>query len=217
MSQIEPMVRELQAMTTLTELPGFFLQIQQQYQYPFCGLVLWRAQRKAELICAGTKEDFNFLTSHNQLQVFCQQRCTPALASDSGLIEALPFADEALLIPIRGVGTDAGVLIIGMQSAQVELAEHIAWYWTIIANYVYEAIYRLAEQAADNDNFGLTSREKSCLSWAAKGKTSWEISQILSISERTVNFHLGNCIAKTNSNNRQQAICRCISAGHIYI
>ncbi|KUM52176.1 helix-turn-helix transcriptional regulator [Rheinheimera sp. EpRS3] len=217
MSQIEPMVRELQSMTTVAALPDFFLQIQQQYQYPFCGLVLWRAQRKAELICAGTKEDFNVLTSHNQLQIFCQQRCTPALTRDSGLIDALPVADEALLIPIRGVGTDAGVLIIGMQSAQVELAEHIAWYWTIIAHYVYEAIYRLSAHADDVENFGLTSREKSCLNWAARGKTSWEISQILSISERTVNFHLSNCIAKTNSSNRQQAISRCISAGHIYL
>lgn len=217
MSQIEPMVKELQAMTTVAALPDFFLQIQQQYQYPFCGLVLWRAQQKPELICAGMRDDFNALASHSQLQQFCLKRCTSVLTSDISLSESLSGVDDALLIPVRGVGTDTGALIIGMQSAQIELAQHIAWYWTIIASYVYEAIYRLSVQAFDADDFGLTSREKSCLCWAAKGKTSWEISQILSISERTVNFHLGNCIAKTNSNNRQQAISRCISSGHIYL
>lgn len=217
MSQIEPMVKELQAMTTVAALPDFFLQIQQQYQYPFCGLVLWRSQHKTELICAGVSADFEALLSQNQLQQFCLKRCTPILASDSDLSAKLSVADDALLIPVRGMGTDAGALIIGMQSAQTELAQHIAWYWTIIANYVYEAIYRLTAAMTDSDEFGLTCREKSCLSWAAKGKTSWEISQILCISERTVNFHLGNCIAKTNSNNRQQAISRCISAGHIYL
>lgn len=59
----------------------------------------------------------------------------------------------------------------------------------------------------------LTSRERECLLWAAEGKTSWEISQILSISERTVIFHLQNAGDKLKVSNRQQAVARALSMG----
>jgi DNA-binding CsgD family transcriptional regulator len=38
--------------------------------------------------------------------------------------------------------------------------------------------------------YTLSNREIEVLKWAALGKTSWEMSMILEISERTVNFHL---------------------------
>ena len=52
----------------------------------------------------------------------------------------------------------------------------------------------------------LTSREQSCLNWAAHGKTSWEISIILGITERTINFHFQNAYAKLGVYSRQAAI-----------
>jgi LuxR family transcriptional activator of bioluminescence operon len=61
----------------------------------------------------------------------------------------------------------------------------------------------------------LTDREKECLLWAAEGKTSWEASQILGISERTVIFHLQNASDKLGVNNRQQAVARAIAMGMI--
>ncbi len=44
----------------------------------------------------------------------------------------------------------------------------------------------------------LTLREKEILLWTAEGKTSWEISLILNIAERTVTFHVQNSIQKLN-------------------
>ena len=38
----------------------------------------------------------------------------------------------------------------------------------------------------------LTGRERDILSWTSSGKTSWEISQILNVSEKTVEQHLAN-------------------------
>jgi LuxR family quorum-sensing transcriptional regulator LasR len=52
----------------------------------------------------------------------------------------------------------------------------------------------------------LTSKEMECLYWASAGKTSWEISQILTCSERTIDFHLLNVRRKFGSVNRQQAV-----------
>ena len=60
---------------------------------------------------------------------------------------------------------------------------------------------------ADGD-LSLTERERECLWWCSEGKTGWEISKILGISERTVVFHLQNAVRKTKSSNRAQAIFR---------
>jgi LuxR family transcriptional regulator len=54
----------------------------------------------------------------------------------------------------------------------------------------------------------LTRRQAEVLRWTADGKTSEEIAQILSITARTVNFHIANAIANLRVNNRNSAIAR---------
>lgn len=56
----------------------------------------------------------------------------------------------------------------------------------------------------------LTEREKECLRWAARGKTSWEISIILNISERTVGFHLDNAKKKLDSSTRTATVSKAL-------
>jgi DNA-binding CsgD family transcriptional regulator len=57
-----------------------------------------------------------------------------------------------------------------------------------------------------NKSMILSSREKEVIEWLQQGKSSWEISSILKISERTVNFHVGNILRKLDVVNRAQAI-----------
>jgi len=52
----------------------------------------------------------------------------------------------------------------------------------------------------------LSKREAECLSWIANGKTSSEVSQILGISPRTVNFHVNNSMEKLDAMNRTHLI-----------
>ena len=59
----------------------------------------------------------------------------------------------------------------------------------------------------------LSTREHDCLYWAAQGKTSWEIGCILSIRERTVNFHIANTCDKLHVRTRQAAITVAIRQG----
>ncbi|WP_275557354.1 helix-turn-helix transcriptional regulator [Pseudoalteromonas sp. J010] len=111
------------------------------------------------------------------------------------------------LLPLRGVSGICGGLIFNVPEnldayGSIDL---IDWYWTLLSPYLLEAALRCR-----SDQINITKREKDCLKWASEGKTSWEISQILDISERTVNFHLSNCVTKTDSANRQQAIVKCI-------
>ncbi|MBW3695489.1 LuxR family transcriptional regulator [Vibrio sp. T187] len=62
----------------------------------------------------------------------------------------------------------------------------------------------------------LTERETHCLTWAAEGKSAWEIAAISGCSERTVKFHISNACKKLGANNRYQAITKAILGGHIY-
>jgi len=52
----------------------------------------------------------------------------------------------------------------------------------------------------------LTVRERECLSWVAKGKTNWDISQILMITERTVQYHVENAREKLGAHTRLHAV-----------
>lgn len=63
----------------------------------------------------------------------------------------------------------------------------------------------------------LTPRETECLKWSANGKSSWEISRILSCSEATVNHHINNIKSKFGVNSRQQAIVRALQIGTIQL
>jgi len=52
----------------------------------------------------------------------------------------------------------------------------------------------------------LTPREHECLNLAAQGKSAWDISQILNISQRAAEFHLANVRAKLDVHSICQAI-----------
>lgn len=56
------------------------------------------------------------------------------------------------------------------------------------------------------DGVQLTRREFECLQWAAKGKSAWEIGQILGIKRRTVAFHLDNARQKLGVRTIAQAV-----------
>ena len=51
----------------------------------------------------------------------------------------------------------------------------------------------------------LTRRERECLIWSSRDKTAWEVSRIIGVAERTVNFHLQNAMAKLETSSKHQA------------
>jgi LuxR family quorum-sensing system transcriptional regulator CciR len=61
----------------------------------------------------------------------------------------------------------------------------------------------------------LSDREKACLSWTALGKSSWEIGQILLISENTVAFHIKNAMRKLETGSRTLAAVKAMQLGLI--
>lgn len=61
----------------------------------------------------------------------------------------------------------------------------------------------------------LTVREREALTWAAAGKSYWETSVILGISERTVRFFMSNARRKLNVATNTQAVAEAVWRGLI--
>jgi DNA-binding CsgD family transcriptional regulator len=61
----------------------------------------------------------------------------------------------------------------------------------------------------------LSVREQQVLNWLKEGKSSWEISVVLGVSERTINFHVYNLMGKLGALNRPQAVAIAIRHGLI--
>jgi DNA-binding CsgD family transcriptional regulator len=55
---------------------------------------------------------------------------------------------------------------------------------------------------------GLNDREVEILTWVARGKTSAEIAQIISLTKRTVDFHIDNARGKLGAATRTEAVIK---------
>jgi LuxR family transcriptional regulator, quorum-sensing system regulator BjaR1 len=57
-----------------------------------------------------------------------------------------------------------------------------------------------------NDQPNLTAREREVLAWISRGKSAWEIGEILGIAKRTVDEHAQTAARKLGAANRTQAV-----------
>lgn len=62
----------------------------------------------------------------------------------------------------------------------------------------------------------LSERERTILRWTADGKTSSEIAEILGLTKRTINFHVGKATLKLNATNKTQAALKAALLGLLY-
>lgn len=69
--------------------------------------------------------------------------------------------------------------------------------------------------AAQTEIDPLTPREIEVLTWAARGKTAWEIGEILGIAKRTVDEHTQSASRKLGAANRTQAVAIALREGVI--
>ncbi|MBP6012102.1 MAG: hypothetical protein KBA31_07735 [Alphaproteobacteria bacterium] len=80
----------------------------------------------------------------------------------------------------------------------LKLAVHAGW----------QRSKEVGSGAAGVNAFALTLREVECLRWVARGKTDQEVARILSVSARTVRFHVHNAKVKLNVATRIQAVTK---------
>jgi DNA-binding response OmpR family regulator len=86
--------------------------------------------------------------------------------------------------------------------------------YDVLAALITARLTRVARSAVWPKQVGLREREVETLTWAARGKTFWEIGEILGLSKRTVEFHLENARRKLGVATRTQALIKA-ATGHL--
>jgi len=74
----------------------------------------------------------------------------------------------------------------------------------LVIPHFHEALRRIGN--ISKNGVPLTSKETEILKWIKQGKTTWDISTILGISERTVKFHVANILQKLDAVTRAHAV-----------
>ncbi len=90
-------------------------------------------------------------------------------------------------------------------SASAMRNEGLCQYVHLISTQFYLHLERLEAHPASVTQIPLTQRELECLTWTARGKSSWDIGILLGISEHTVNFHLKGAMTKLHTRSRVAA------------
>lgn len=86
--------------------------------------------------------------------------------------------------------------------------------YDVLAALISARLTRVARSTIWPKQVGLGEREVETLTWAARGKTFWEIGEILGLSKRTVEFHLENARRKLGVATRTQALIKA-ATGHL--
>jgi LuxR family quorum sensing-dependent transcriptional regulator len=110
---------------------------------------------------------------------------------------------EGLAVAVRLPGGDFASAAMGTEASEISSLDAAAVSFASIVS-----VTRLAQLigAGRRQGVELTERQRECLTWVACGKTDWEISRILGLSERTVQEHLGRCVTKLGASNRTHAV-----------
>ncbi|MGU7811615.1 autoinducer binding domain-containing protein [Burkholderia sp. AW49-1] len=126
-----------------------------------------------------------------------------AQARDAGLTHGIS-------IPIREIGGSVLLINLSGPSPHVDagVSRQLA---SVISMLFHLALDRLAPHPHPNAALQLSPRQRECLSWVARGKTSWEISIILGISRHTVEYHIAEAMKTLNVNSR---IAAAVNASH---
>ena len=126
--------------------------------------------------------------------------------------------NSGMTIPLHGPADGLSALSLASDMPWAEFDarwdELRADFFTIAA-YTHEAIVAAATRPRHQPEVHLSSRELECLKWTSEGKTTWEISQILSLSEDTTRFYLREAARKFGVHSKHHAVVKAIGVGLI--
>ncbi|WP_298961223.1 LuxR family transcriptional regulator [uncultured Methylobacterium sp.] len=124
---------------------------------------------------------------------------------------------DGYCVPVHRIdGREAGV---SFGAARLDLSDDARAGLHMIAVYAFSKAASLRSDAAAAPERGASrrcsQREIECMRWAAAGKTSWETSEILTLSQRTVETYLASAAKKLHAVNRVQLIAEALRRGLI--
>jgi LuxR family quorum sensing-dependent transcriptional regulator len=137
------------------------------------------------------------------------------LAGERVFNEAREFGlHDGYAVPMLTIEGD--IVMISLGGREVDFDQRATDTISLLATFAAGRALEVSSRGAAYDaRPSLTDREIECLRWAAVGKSEWEISQILSISEHTAEKHLLNAKRKLKASNRVHAVAEAIRFGLI--
>lgn len=121
---------------------------------------------------------------------------------------------DGLCVPVYDL--DGRQSVLSMAGQKVDLGPEDRGLLHLCGIYAQNRVRELIGQDRLDEMPRLAPRERECLQWIAEGKTTWEISSILSISESTADWYITCASRKLGATNRAQAVALAMRWGLIH-
>jgi len=108
---------------------------------------------------------------------------------------------EALALACGGKDAKETASILQMTVKKVESLRRM-----LVLDHVLPRLLKTRDEESKVVAVSLTAREKEILGWVREGKSTGDISAVLTISQDTVKYHLKNIFHKLNATSRSQAV-----------
>ncbi len=122
-------------------------------------------------------------------------------------------AERDLAIALTGYHGESAAIVIRADQGMDDWPANkvtIAREFGALGQYFHQHMLRIFGRGNEKAII-VSAREIDCLKWMAAGKTAWEVSTILGISERTVRFHLNAAREKLKCTTTTQAVAKAVS------
>jgi DNA-binding CsgD family transcriptional regulator len=138
-------------------------------------------------------------------------RATAAVSfASSGWLER---GHHLLTFPVQTLHEELAAISLECSAPEGDWAEQkgiLLREFRILGNYFHHQVLRIYGHNSERELI-ISARELDCLKWMAVGKTAWEASIILGITERTVRFHLNAAREKLGCTTTTQAVAKAVS------
>lgn len=124
--------------------------------------------------------------------------------------------NDGLCVPLYDL--DGRRSVLSMAARSIDLTPADKGVLHLVAMYAQNCIHDMVGFQAGRRAVRptLSPRERECLQWTAAGKTSWEISTILRLSQSTTDGYIASATRKLGAANRTQAVAEGIRRGLIH-
>jgi LuxR family transcriptional regulator, quorum-sensing system regulator LasR len=143
----------------------------------------------------------------NDIYLTDAQRGFREEAAAYGLISGITF-------PVHSKDGDVALLSLSLSQSGTEARRHIqeTQVWgPLIAMLAHDVMCGAVKRLHNTRQPTLTRRELEVLKWIAAGKSTWEISKLINISEHGVIYHVRNLLQKFDVTSRHQAVVKAMS------
>ncbi|WP_018240488.1 LuxR family transcriptional regulator [Ensifer sp. BR816] len=123
---------------------------------------------------------------------------------------------SGITVPLRGPNGNFAMISFAQRSTS-ELPSRVVTLLHLSALHFHIRLGALRSYGCIENEPELSLREKDCILWVARGKSSWDVGRILGISENTVKFHIKKAMYKLDCTSRTVAVVKALKLGIIDI